>query len=308
MIVNIPSVSALPSKKQGPSRKRGLLVFALALALVVIIILFATNFGSNVYRIAQPAASSFEATEWMGFLPSDAVAFRFLNISALVMVPGLFNSSTLVNLDPIGMNLTAYDVGYGVEIYTLNGSYVHVMTMNESILETIESSLASQPLPRVTSGDVEIYYLQTHPTSGEGGSWLCIDKGAMIFSGPKDSDLISVMKVISANATTFFNSDVLKIGYLLTSNGKVNPIFSYYAWQINSNDVDMEMRSVTNSSPSLEVRTAYHFLTQSDFDQGYDYFLKNILSSARTIYVSPTFLIGQYVYSQEVWNSLISAL
>jgi hypothetical protein len=301
-------VKDLPSKKQRPSRKVGLIIVAIAIVLIVVVTLVATNFGSNVYRISQPAATSFRTTEWMQYLPSNIVAFRFLNISSLVNVSGLFNSTTLVDLDQLNMSLTPYDIEYGVEIYTLNESNIHVMALNESCLDQIASSLANQGLIHITYQNVTIYYLHTHPTSGEGGSWFCIDKGAIIFSGMKDTDVVGIKQVIDANDTSFFNSDALKIGYLLTSNGKPNQIFSYYAWEINSYNLDIEMRSASNSTTLLEVRNTYHFLRQSDFDAAYDYFLKNILSSARTIYVSPLFITSQYVYNQEVWSSLVSAL
>jgi hypothetical protein len=301
-------VHDLPSKKQRPSRKVGFAILALVIVLIIVLTLVTTNFGSNVYRISQPEVTSFKTTEWMQYLPSDTVAFRYLNVSSLVTVSGLFNSTTLVDLDQINMNLTPYDIKYGVEIYTLNGSYIHVMAVDESLLELIASSLVNQSLAYITYENVPIYFLDTHPTSGEVGSWLCIDKGALIFSGSTATDLLAIMGVIRANDTTFFNMDVLKIEYLLTSNGRINPIFSYYAWQVNSNNVDFEMRSLSNSTPFLEVRTTFHFLTQSDYDLGYDYFMKNILSSAKTIYVSPTFLIGQYVYNQEAIYSLVTGL
>jgi len=301
-------VKGLPSKKQHASKKTVAIIIVSVIVLIVVSSLVALNFGSNVYRIASPPASSFQTQEWMQYLPSDVTAFRFLNISALTMVSGLFNSSTLMNLDSINMSLTPYDIRYGVEIYSSNGSFIHVMALNESFINYIASSLANQSLLHITYHDVQVYYLSAQPTSGDGGSWLCINKGAIIFSGSKNADLQCVMKVIDANDTTFFNSDVLKIGYLLTSNGKNSLIFSYYAWDANSNNVDIEMRSASNSTPFLDVRTSYHFQTQQDFDLGYDYFLTQILSSARSIFVSPTFLIGQYYYNQDRINSLVSAL
>jgi hypothetical protein len=284
-----------------------LIIATLLIIVIAVSILIKINFGSNIYQIAQPSASSFQNTEWMQYIPINVTAFRFLNISALA-ISGFFNSSLLLDLKQLNMNVTPYDIRYGIEIYTSNGSFIHVMAVNESYANLIATTLANQSLLRREYNDIIIYHLTTHPINKEGGSWFCIDRGAIIFSGDKDTDLLGIMTIIDANVTSFFSSDSLKIEYLLTSNSQENIIFSYYAWNANSNNIDSEMRSATNYIQLLEVRTSYHFQTKQDFDNGYNDFITQILSSANSIYVSSPFLISLYYYQQDRLYSLFSSL
>lgn len=298
----------VPSKRHKSSRTIVVIIIALLIIVIAVSILVKYNFGSNVYQISPPSASSFQIKEWMQYIPVNVMAFRFLDISTLATISGFFNSSPLLSLDQLNMNVTPYDIRYGIEIYTSNGSFIHVMALNASYADFIAMALANQSLPRIIYGDMVIYHLSIHPIDREGGAWFCINRGTIIFSGSKDTDLLGIMNVINANETSFFSSDSLKIEYLLTSNSKENLIFSYYAWDANSNNIDSEMRSATNSAQLLEVRTSYHFQTKQDFDNGYNYFVTQILSSAKSIYVSPPFLIGLYYYQQDRIHSLFTGL
>ena len=181
------------------------------------------------------------------------------------------------------------------------------MVLNQSYADYLITAFQNNSLLYIIYHNVSIYHLSIHPTTGEAGAWICVDREAIVFSGTNDNDLIGIKKVINANYTSFFNNEALKIGYLLTSNNKENFIFSYYAWTTNDNNVDWEMRSASN--PALpEVRTSFHFQTQADLDKSSSYFIANILSSAKSIVVSPTFLIGTYEYHQNQINNLIFGL
>ena len=283
------------------------LVVISLIIIITIVTLFATNFGSNVYRIDQPQASSFQTMEWMQYIPAGVVAFRVLDISSLASIPGFFNSTPLLAFNQINMNVTAFDLRYGVEVYTSNGSTIHIMALNQSYADLITLALANQSV-LYTHDNVPIYYFSKSPAGGQGGAWLCIDRGAIIYSGSKNVDLLGIMNVISSNVSSFFSNDALKIQYLLTSNKNKNLVFSYYAWDYNSNNIDSEMRSVSNSTQSLEVMKSFHFITQQDFDKGFDYFKTNILSSANKIYFSSTFLMGFYLDEQDEIYSLFAAL
>ncbi len=298
----------MPKKKAGASRGMRLAIFILLAVLVLSSILVVFNYWIPKNQLAQPSPSSFTPKEWMQYIPKNAEAFRFMNMSVLAPIGGLFQSSVLLNLTTMNMNITIYDVMYGLDIQLSNDSVVNIMAINQSFAEAISLVLANSSHLPFSYRNSTIYAIPPNATTETEGFWICINRGAIVTCSGGDLAFAAVKSIVDANADSFFGNDTLKIAYLLTSKGKDNFMFTYYtAGGNNTYNVDWLMGSATNTT-QLDVRLSYHFQTPEDLGRSYGNFTGTFFTSANAIYTSVNFLIGDYAYAYSNIRNVVMSL
>lgn len=285
-----------------------LAIFLLLVILVLSSVLVVFNFFIPQNQLAQPSPSSFSPKEWMQFLPANIEAFRFLNMSVLAPIDGLFQSEVLLNLTTLGMNITIYDAAYGIDLQDKNGSIVNIMSVTPAKAEAVSLALANSSHARVSYHDTLLYIVPPAVANETREYWVCVNRGAVLMSTGSDLAFDALKSVIDANSTSFFHNDTFKIAYLLTSKGKDNFMFTYYtAGGNNTYNVDWLMGSATNTT-QLDVRLSYHFQTPEDLSRSYGNFTGTFFTSANAIYTSVNFLIGDYAYAYSNIRNVVMSL
>jgi hypothetical protein len=298
----------LPSKKKGPSKGMRLAIFLLLVILVLSSVLVVFNFLIPQNQLAQPSPSSFASKEWMQYIPANVEAFRFMNMSVLAPINGLFTANVMLDLTPLGMNITIYDVRYGVDIQISNESIMNILVLNQSYADSVYAAFTNSSYVRQTYHNNTLFAVPPNATSGEEGYWISVNRGALVTCSGGDQAFAAIKSVIDADAGTFFSNDTLKIAYLLTSKQKDNFMFTYYtAGGGNTYNVDWLMGSATNSS-QLDVRISYHFMTPEDLSRSYGNFTKTFFASANTVYTSVNYIIGDYAYAYNNIKNVVMGL
>ena len=290
----------MPPKKTGPSKGMKLAIILLLVVLVLSSILVIFNSWIPQNQLPQPSPSAFTPKEWMQFIPVNIEGFRFMNMSTLAPIDGLFTSTILLNLTSLGTNVTIYDVKYSLQMQNVNGNVVNITAVNHTFAEAVSLALENSSYVRLGYHNNTLYAIPHDTATGTEGYWICVNRDAIVVcSGTTDLAFTALKSVVDANASTFFSSDALKIAYLMTSKGKENFVFSYYTVGGGGNTykVDWYMGGASNST-KLDVRVLFHFQTQDDLNRNYKNFTSVILSDANTVYTSVTFIIGDFSYTQ----------
>jgi hypothetical protein len=300
-------VDRLPRKKQAESKIRKLAIFILLIILILSSVLVVFNYFIPEYQLPQPSASSFTPEEWMQFIPANIEGFRFINMSALSPIEDLFQSDILLNLTTLGMNITIYDVQYGLDMQNVNDSIINIMAVNQTLAQAVSSGLANSSEVRFDYHNTTIYAIPPEGNATE-GYWICVNRGAIIMCEGGDLAFAALKSVVDANSATFFNNDTLKIAYMMASKEKKNFIFTYYiAGGTNTYNVDWLMGGASNSS-ALDIRILYHFQTSNDLQNNYGNFTKAILSEANSVYKSIPFVIGDFTYPYSQVREVLMSL
>jgi hypothetical protein len=285
-----------------------LAIFLLLIILVLSSILVVFNYFIPQNQLAQPSPSAFTPKEWMQYIPANVEAFRYMNMSVLASVSGLFQSTTLFNLTDLNLNITIYDVRYGLDLQISNESVVNIMVLNQSYAEVVSSTLANSSLLPYAYHNSTIYAVPPDAATETEGYWICVNRGAIVACSGGDIAFAAVKSVVDANTATFFSNDTLKIAYLLTSKEKDNFIFTYYtAGGSNTYNVDWLMGSATNTT-QLDVRVSYHFQTPEDLSRSYGNFTETFFNNANAVYTSVNFIIGDYAYAYSYIRNVITSL
>ncbi|HPC28570.1 MAG TPA: hypothetical protein PKX17_07560, partial [Candidatus Methanomethylicus sp.] len=167
--------------------------------------------------------------------------------------PGVFGSTSLLNLTDVGVELSIADASFGLDMATKNGSLINVIGLTDSSAQNVSAALQAGNLTTSTYNGLGIYRLSSAPVAGSGGAWVCVYNSVLILCEGEDIALEGVKSVIDAGERPFFSSDALKVGYLLSVNGREVLAFTYYEAGGDPYNVDWEMRGVSNSS-GLAVR------------------------------------------------------
>jgi hypothetical protein len=286
--------------------KLGIILLLVVLVLSSVLVIF--NYGTPQNQIAQPSPSAFVPKEWMQFIPANIEGFRFMNMSTLSQISGLFSSTILLNLTTLGMNITTYDVKYGLDMQNVNGSVVNIMVVNQTLADAVSFALENSSHVRLEYHNNTLYAVPPDAATETEGYWICVNRGAIVMCSGADLAFAALKSVVDANVSTFFNNDTLKIAYMITSNSKENFVFTYYtAGGNNTYNVDWLMGGVSNST-NLNVRVSYHFQTQGDLNSNYGNFTSVILSEASKIYTSGTLIIGDFTYAQSALRQVLMSI
>lgn len=298
----------MPAKKKGPSRGMKLAIFIILITLVLSSVVVVFNYFIPKNQLVQPSASSFTAKEWMQYVPANAEAFRFMNMSVLSPIEGLFQSSVLLNLTDTGMNITTHDVMYGVDLQLFNGSVVNIMVLNQSYADAVSEALANTTHLPFLYHNSTIYAVPPNAANETEGYWICVNRGAVVMCSGGDLAFAAVKSVVDANSSSFFANDTLKIAYLLTSKQKENFMFTFYtAGGTNTYNVDWLMGSATNAT-QLDVRVSYHFKTPEDMSRSYGNFTSTFFKDAASVYTSIDYIIGDFVFAQSNIRNVVMGL
>jgi len=296
----------MPKKNTGPSRGMRLAIFLLLAVLVLSSVLVIFNFWIPKNQLAQPSASSFSPTEWMQYIPDKADAFRFMNISVLAPISGLFISSVLHNITDLNINITIYDVRYGLDIQLPDDRVVNIMAVNQSYANFVSTALANSSHLPFSYHNSTIYAIP--PENETEGYWICVNRGAIIMCSGGDLAFAAVKSIVDANSSSFFSNDTMKVAYLLTSKAADNFMFTYYtAGGNNTYNVDWLMGSATNTT-QLDVRVSYHFQTPEDLGRSYGNFTQTFFTNAKAVYTSINYLIGDYAYAYSNIRNVVMSL
>lgn len=298
----------MQKKRTGPSRGMKLGIFLLLLILVLSSVLVIFNMWTPRNYIAQPSPSDFAPKEWMQFIPSNIQGFRFLNMSSLSKIANLFQSDLLLNLTTLGMNITIHDVRYGLDMQNDNGSIINIMAVGPALAEAVSSALSNSSHVRHDYHGTTLYAVPPNASEGTEGYWICVNRGAIVICEGGDLAFAALKSVVDADTSTFFSTNDLKVAYMITSRGRDNFIFTYYtAGGNNTYNVDWLMGGASNST-NLDIRISYHFQTQADLERNYGDFTSSILSDAKAVYTSVTFLIGDFSYAQSKIRDVLMSL
>lgn len=301
-------VKRLPKKNAGPSKGMRLAIFLLLAVLVLSSVLVIFNYWIPKNQLAQPSPSAFTAKEWMQYIPAKAEAFRFMNMSVLAPIDGLFTSNVLLNLTTLNMNITIYDVRFGLDLQLANESIVNVMAVNQTLADIVSSALANSSHLPFSYHNSTIYAIPPDAATETEGYWICVNRGAIVTCSGGDLAFAAVKSIVDANDSSFFSNDTLKIAYLLASKGKDNFMFTYYAAGGNNTyNVDWLMGSATNTT-QLDVRVTYHFQTPEDLSRSYGNFTGTFFKNANAVYTSVNYIIGDYAYAYSNIRNVIMSL
>jgi hypothetical protein len=244
----------------------------------------------------------------MQFLPANIEGFRFMNISTLSKIDGLFQNTILLNLTTLGINVTIYDIKYGLDMQNVNGSVINIMAVNQTLAEAVSLALDNSSHVRLEYHNNTLYAVPPDAATEAEGYWICVNRGAIVMCEGGDLAFAALKLVVDANVSTFFNNDTLKIAYLMTSKDKDNFVFTYYtAGGGSTYNVDWLMGGASNAT-NLDVRVSYHFQTLADLNNNYGNFTSVILSKASKIYTSGTFIIGDFTYAQSALRQVLMSL
>jgi hypothetical protein len=292
-------------KKTGPSRITKVFI---PLIILILVLSYITYFFSSNY-VAPPSPSSFKQADWMSLIPSQVEGFRYLNITALMSYPNLFQGGTLLSIPSLNLSLSLSDVTYGVDILIGEDEVVTVIALKPSVLDEVSLVLNNSSLETASYRNVSLYFLPVSPVNIEGSAWICLHRGALIFSEGKIADAVKILDaaklVIDSDLNPFFSNDSLKVGYLLSSLGEDQLSFSYFKSGNNSYNVDWEMRSVRSG---LTVRYLLHFPSSSLVDSEYSDVVKSFFAKSKSVYKSDFFIFGDFTYSPSEIRSVIMGL
>lgn len=294
----------VPAKKRnGPSRTALIvIIFVVAIIMISAFAIFLTN---QTPTISTPSPSSFTPTNWMSFIPANVAALRFLNMSFLNNYTYIFGTPTILSTDQSPVNLTVYDLTYLVAMQTSTGASINVLGLNTTTYDGISGAFVSSNLTTDSYSNVTLYRLENTTTVGP--AWVCFMRGALVLAqGSADAEQ-ALQSVIDATPTSFFSTDSLKVGYLLTVSTGPCIVFSYYLPGSNTLNVDWEMHSAANGS-SIIVRDSFHFPTVADLNSNFNAAKSELFYSGATFYTSGSFMIGDTIYPISEMRTVLASI
>jgi hypothetical protein len=284
-------VIILPAKKKGPSNAMKALI-VLMLSILILSIAYVLIPKTNI--IPSPSPSSFREQVWMETIPSGAEYFRFINVSALINVQGLFVSDDLLSLSDIGRNISISDVEYLVRIYPKNNTLSLFIALNHSFQNEIQAEFDENGIDYSSYKNYRIYNI-TSPLLSGNFSWLCFADEGLIYSDGGDQGLFSIMSVLDSSSYPFFNNDQLKISYLLASKNDKYFFFEFLTGE-NQLNIEWKMKSAYNST-LIQVNEDYHFVNQTVLETNIAQ-LEDLLPENNGIFLSENNVIVYYSWPQ----------
>ncbi len=298
-------VIRVPAKKDAPSAKTKIFMILVLVILVASVGGVLLNRQDN--RIVAPPASDFSAKGWMSLVPADVTGFRFLNLTEIANYPGVFGSTSLLNITEVGVELSITDASFGLDMATRNGSLINVIGLTDASAQNVSAALQAGNLTTSAYDGVMMYRLSSAPVAGGGGAWICVYNSVLILCEGEDIALEGIKSVIDAAESPFFSSDALKVGYLLSVNGREVLAFTYYEAGGDPYNVDWEMRGVSNSS-GLAVRDVLYFPSSSDLESNKKEIMQSLYARAGAVYLSENFMIGAFLYPYSEIRAVLMGL
>lgn len=270
-------------------RMRMMIILMISFLLTIYIAYFL-----NFNYVNEPDPSTFKESVWMKFIPSQILGFRYINFTQLSSFKNLFSSDVVFSFS--GLNVSVYDIDYGIDMLTRDNELIYVVSLKQNALNDIASLLENQS--SVVHKDLKIYPLYEKEL-GE-NIWACFYNGALILS----NGINAIKKIIEAEDLLFSYREI-KIGYLLASLGEDQMSFYYVVSGDNSYGVDWEMRSAKSG---ITVRYLLYFPSNSDLNSWYSEIAKTIFSNSRRIYRSNNFVFGDFSYPPNEIRAVLMGL
>jgi hypothetical protein len=289
-------------RKRGPSK-----LIKISIIFIVAILVFSYGlilFVKNGPTIPQPA--SFEPADWMSLVPQNVDVLHYLDIKDLANVKTLFPTPLILSIDNPALNITVYDMAYEVVMQLNNSALINAFALNGTTLATFNTSLQSSNLTSTTYGNATFYKLDENLTAGDKEAWVCVTKGVLILAQGNNTAVDGLKSVVDATTGTFFSTDQLKVGYMLSNASGPNIYFSYLNPGSNSYSVNWAMNGITNST-SLDVRTIFNFPSTDIMNSQYNSVKSNLLSQD-TINTADSFAIiyGDVTYPSSDLASILN--